>query len=159
MDHIYLDSNILIACYAGDSAEASKKVLVERAFKAFMNLKDIQLCTSMWTLAEAYKVLLANKNLKREDVSVIETQLLHEKRLLNVKLKLIDVSPDSGYDFDEFFFHLRQAIVNHPSGIGDIIHTVIMKNNGISTILTFDEKDDFRGIPDITVLHPRDVKF
>jgi predicted nucleic acid-binding protein len=104
MDHIYLDSNILIACYAGDPAEASKKLLVEHAFKAFMNLKDVQLCTSMWTLAEAYKVLLANKKLKREDVSEIETQLLHEKRLLNIKLKLVDVSPDSGYDFDEFFF-------------------------------------------------------
>jgi predicted nucleic acid-binding protein len=157
MDQVYLDSNILIACYAGDSVEASRKILVEQAFKAFAELKDVQLCTSMWALAEAYKVLLSRKKMKREDVSVIETQLLHEKRLLNAKLKLVDVSPESDYDFDEFFFHVRQAVVSYPSGIADIIHSVIMKNNAITTILTFDEKMDFRQIPGLTVLHPRDV--
>jgi len=33
-----------------------------------------------------------------------------------------------------------------------------MKNNKVSDILTFDEKDDFKSIPDLTVLHPKDVK-
>jgi len=32
-----------------------------------------------------------------------------------------------------------------------------MKNNGIDEILTFDEKDDFKQIPDLTVLHPKDI--
>jgi predicted nucleic acid-binding protein len=44
------------------------------------------------------------------------------------------------------------------SGVGDIIHSVIMKNNGITSILTYDEKDDFKQIPDLTVLHPKDIK-
>ena len=30
-----------------------------------------------------------------------------------------------------------------------------MKNNGIDYILTFDEKDDFKQIPGLTVFHPR----
>jgi predicted nucleic acid-binding protein len=158
MDYIYLDSNILVACYANDSTEAPRRKLVESAFKIFTDLKDVCLCTSMWTLAEAYKVLLMRKKYRPEDVGLIETQLLHEKRLLNVKLRLVDVSPDKEYDFDEFFFHVRQEVVNHPSGIGDIIHSVIMKNNNIGTILTFDEKNDFRNIPGLNVLHPRDVK-
>jgi len=157
MDQIYLDSNILIAWYATDSAESSRKALVQRAFEAFAKLEDTQLCTSMWALAEAYKVLLSKKRMKLEDVSVIETQLLHEKRLLNVKLKLLDVSPERNYDFDEFFFHVRQAVVSYPSGIGDIIHSVVMKNNGINKILTFDEKKDFRQIPGLIVIHPGDV--
>jgi hypothetical protein len=42
--------------------------------------------------------------------------------------------------------------------LGDVIHSVIVKNNGISDILTFDEKDDFKQILDLTVLHPKDVK-
>ncbi len=42
-------------------------------------------------------------------------------------------------------------------GVGDVIHSVIMNNNGGADILTFDEKDDFKKIPDLTVLHPRDV--
>jgi predicted nucleic acid-binding protein len=33
-----------------------------------------------------------------------------------------------------------------------------MKNNGVDQILTFDEKGDFKQIPDLTVLHPKDIK-
>ena len=50
------------------------------------------------------------------------------------------------------------TILAYHSGVGDVIHTVIMKNNGIDSILTFDEKEDFKSIPALTVLHPRDVK-
>ena len=57
-----------------------------------------------------------------------------------------------------FFYHVREGILRYHSGVGDVIHSVIMKNNGVSTILTFDEKDDFKKIPDLTVLHPKDVK-
>jgi predicted nucleic acid-binding protein len=38
-----------------------------------------------------------------------------------------------------------------------MIHSVIRKNNGIADILTFDEKHDFKKIPDLTVHHPRDI--
>ena len=38
------------------------------------------------------------------------------------------------------------------------MHSIIMKNNGIEQILTFDEKDDFKKIPGFTVLHPKDIK-
>ena len=33
-----------------------------------------------------------------------------------------------------------------------------MKNNGISEILTFDEKDDFKQIPGLTVFPPKDIR-
>lgn len=33
-----------------------------------------------------------------------------------------------------------------------------MKNNGITDILTFDEKDDLKQLPGLTVLHPKDIK-
>jgi hypothetical protein len=32
-----------------------------------------------------------------------------------------------------------------------------MKNNGITEILAFDEEDDFKQMPDLTVLHPKDL--
>ena len=69
------------------------------------------------------------------------------------------VSPSPDYDFREFFFHVRRGILAYHSGVGDVIHSVIMKNNGVSDILTFDEKDDFKKIPGLRVIHPRDVKF
>lgn len=76
----------------------------------------------------------------------------------NVKLLLLEVSPDKQYDFAEFFYHVRQGILSYHSGVGDVIHSVIMQNNGINQILTFDEKDDFKQIPGLTVFHPKDIK-
>jgi predicted nucleic acid-binding protein len=96
--------------------------------------------------------------MSRVDVADIEGQLMNERRLKNLKLEIIEVSPEKGYDFTEFFYHLRQGILKYHSGVGDIIHSVIMKNNAITDILTFDEKDDFKQIPGLVVLHPKDIK-
>lgn len=67
-------------------------------------------------------------------------------------------SPEKDYDFAEFFYSVRQGILRYHSGVGDVIHSVIMKNNEITNILAFDEKSDFKQIPDLTVMHPRDVR-
>ncbi len=69
----------------------------------------------------------------------------------------MNVSPKIDYDYTEFFYHIRQGILQYHSGVGDIIHSVVMKNNGIKNILTFDEKGDFKEIPGLTVLHPKDI--
>ncbi len=44
-----------------------------------------------------------------------------------------------------------------PTGVGDSLHTVIMENNDVKNILTFDEKDDFKQIPGLKVFHARDI--
>ncbi len=158
MNRIYLDSNVLIAYYSTDRAEETKKKVVEQAFAVFADLKDVQLCTSMWAVTEMVNILVSRKNLDRGVVAEIESQLVSEKRLGGLKIQIIEVSPRKDYDFAEFFYHVKQGILKYHSGVGDVIHSVIMKNNGISQILTFDEKDDFKQIPDLTVLHPRDIK-
>lgn len=157
-NRIYLDSNILIAYYSADKAEETKRRTVEEAFAVFGDLKDVQLCTSMWAVTEMVNILASRKNLDRGLVAEIESQLVSEKRLEGLKIQIIEVSPKRDYDFAEFFYHVKQGILKYHSGVGDVIHSVIMKNNGISQILTFDEKDDFKQIPDLTVLHPRDIK-
>lgn len=83
---------------------------------------------------------------------------MSERRLKHLRVRLVDVSPQSDYDFAEFFYHVKQGILKYHSGVGDVIHSVIMKNNDIADILTFDEKDDFKQIPDLTVLNPKDIK-
>ena len=93
-----------------------------------------------------------------DKVSQIETDLLNESRLLDLKIHILDVSPKSDYDFTEFFYNIRKGIISHSSGVGDVMHSIIMKNNDIDQILTFDEKDDFKKIPGLTVFHPRDIK-
>jgi predicted nucleic acid-binding protein len=132
--------------------------MLQEAFAVFANLKDVQLCTSMWAVTEMVNILVSRKNLDRGVVAEIESQLVSEKRIRGLKIQIIEVSPRKDYDFAEFFYHVKQGILKYHSGVGDVIHSVIMKNNGISQILTFDEKDDFKQIPDLTVLHPRDIK-
>lgn len=158
MTRIYLDSNILIAHYSTDKAEEDKRKLVDNALAVFSQLKDVQLCTSLWAVTEMVNILTSQKKMDRRDVAEIESQLVNEKRLKNLKIYLLEVSPQKDYDFAEFFFHVRQGILKYHSGVGDVIHSVIMKNNAIVQILTFDEKNDFKQIPDLTVLHPKDVK-
>jgi predicted nucleic acid-binding protein len=158
MRRIYLDTNILVAYYSGDKAEEPKKKMVENALGVFGRLKDIRLCTSIWAVTEMVNVLVSSKKMNRGDVAELESKLVNEKRLQSLKIYFVEVSPQKDYDFVEFFYHIKQGILKYHSGIGDIIHSVIMKNNDINNILTFDEKDDFKQIPDLTVLHPKDIK-
>jgi predicted nucleic acid-binding protein len=158
MKRIYLDSNVLIAHRSTDKEEDAKRKLVGNALGVFAKLKDIQLCTSMWAVTEMVNILVSRKKMDRGAVAEIESQLINEKRLDKTKIYFIEVSPEKDYDFAEFFYHVKQGILKYHSGVGDIIHSVIMKNNDVGTILTFDEKDDFKKIPDLTVLHPKDVK-
>ena len=158
MKQIYLDSNVLIAYFAVDKGEEEKKRWVETALKEFARLKDVQLCTSVWAVTEMVNILVSRKKMDRGEVAEKESQLVNERRLRGLRIHFVRVSPEKDYDFDEFFYHVRQGILKFHSGVGDVIHSVIMKNNGIENILTFDEKDDFKRIPDLTVLHPRDIK-
>jgi predicted nucleic acid-binding protein len=158
MRRIYLDSNILISHFSKDRAEETKRQMVGNALSVFAELRDIQLCTSMWAITEMVNILVSQKKIDRGEVAEIESQLVSERRLADLKIVFLDVSPRKDYDFIEFFYHIRQGILSYHSGVGDIIHSVIMKNNRVSDILTFDEKDDFKSIPNLTVLHPKDVK-
>src|SRR5258708_37487789 len=158
MKRVYLDSNILIAHYSVDKGEHENREMVENVFRIFADLGDVELCTSMWAITEMVNILISRKKVSRGEVAEIESQLTSERRLNSAKVRFVEVSPRKDYDFVEFFYHVRQGILSYHSGVGDVIHSVIMKNNDIGTILTFDEKDDLKKIPRLTVLHPRDVK-
>jgi predicted nucleic acid-binding protein len=158
MKQIYLDSNVLIAYFAVDKGEEEKKQWVETALKEFARLKDVQLCTSVWAVTEMVNILVSRKKMHRGEVAEKESQLVNERRLRGLRIHFVHVSPEKDYDFDEFFYHVRQGILKFHSGVGDVIHSVIMKNNGIENILTFDEKNDFKQIPGLTVLHPKDIR-
>lgn len=159
MKRIYLDSNILIAYYAGDKAEKTKKEATLKALSIFANsANNVRLYTSMWAIAEMANILISNKKIAPEVVHEIENHFTNERRLQGAKVELIQVSPKTDYDFQEFFYHIRQGILKYHSGVGDIIHSVIMKNNELKLILTFDDKDDFKQIPDLTVMRPETVK-
>ena len=158
MRRIYLDSNILISYFATDKAGETKTKLVTDALVVFSQLKDLRLCTSIWAITEMVNILISQKKMPIANVGEIENQLMSERRLKSLKIQLVEFSPDKDYDFSEFFYHMRQSILKYHSGVGDTIYSVIMKNNGITDILTFDEKNDFKQIPGLTALHPKDIK-
>jgi predicted nucleic acid-binding protein len=112
----------------------------------------------MWAITEMVNILVSGKKMDRGEVAELESQLVSERRLKDLKISFAEVSPQKDYDFADFFWHVRQGILKYHSGVGDIIRSVIMKNNGITEILTFDEKDDFKQIPGLTVLHPKDIQ-
>jgi predicted nucleic acid-binding protein len=122
MRRVYLDSNILIAHYSSDAAEETKRKLVENALSVFAELQDIELCTSMWAITEMVNILVSSKKIPHGDVAEIESQLVSERRLNDIKIDFIEVSPRKDYDFTEFFYHVRQGILSYHSGVGDIIH-------------------------------------
>jgi len=130
MRRVYLDSNILIAHYSQDKAEESKQKMVENALSVFGQLRDVDLCTSMWAITEMVNVLISNKKMDRGEVAEIESRLTSERRLKDLKITFLDVSPLEDYDFSEFFYHVREGILKYHSGVGDIIHSVIMKTTG-----------------------------
>lgn len=72
MKRIYLDSNVLIAHFSVDKAEEAKKKLVENALVVFAQLKDVQLCTSMWAITEMVNILVSNKKMDRGQVAEVE---------------------------------------------------------------------------------------
>ncbi len=158
MRSIYLDSSVLIAYFSADRTEETKRGLVRSSVGVFGQLRDARLCTSMWAVTEMVNVLVSAKRMEPGLVAQIENQLINERRLNGLRVDVLDVSPRGDYDFAEFFFHVREGILTYHSGVGDTIHSVIMKNNAVEMILTFDEKDDFKQIAGMTVLHPRDVK-
>jgi hypothetical protein len=61
MKRVYLDSNILIAYYSQDKTEESKRKMVQDALAVFAQLKDSQLCTSMWAVTEMVNILVSRK--------------------------------------------------------------------------------------------------
>ena len=131
MRRIYLDSNILISHFSKDKAEEIKRQMVGNSLTVFGDLRDVQLCTSMWAITEMVNVLVSQKKIDRGEVAEIESQLSSERRLAGLKIHFLDVSPRKDYDFMEFFYHVRQGILSYHSGVGDIIHSVIMKSNDV----------------------------
>ena len=46
MSALYLDSNVLISYYSIDSAEETKRALVQNALTVVAQFEDVELCTS-----------------------------------------------------------------------------------------------------------------
>jgi predicted nucleic acid-binding protein len=158
MNKIYLDSCILIAYFSNNKEEKENKKEVRRILKIFEEL-NAEFYISNWTISEMMNILLSRHKMKNEKVLQFESELLNKSRLGNLKVKILDIEGyKRKYDLKEFLYDIRKNILKYHSGVGDTIHSVIMSNNKIHKIVTFDEKKDFKNIAGLIVLHPRNIR-
>ena len=144
---IYLDTNIFVTFFL--KREGYKKL--ESFFQENRDL-EVKFVTSDWTLTEIVKVLTIEYKITSKKVAEFIQKLQREKRVFETKFLFIEVSKKQGYDFEEFFFQLQKMILQYKGGIADSIHSSIMKNNNINTILTTDSH--FEGMKGIISINP-----
>lgn len=157
MRKIYLDSNILVAFFAdGKNAENERKNIITRAMSNFAQLSNIRIVTSLWAITEMAKILINEKKMSNKIVAQIVNNFVKLPKLGQCEIKIIDVSPRKKYRFNNFFDDIKEKMILYNPGWGDAIHCVIMKNNNIVEILTFDSKKDF-SITGLTVIDPKNV--
>ena len=151
---IYLDACILISYFSNNKEEKNKQQVLKECFKRLEELESVTFFTSHWALAETVNILVCRHEMKESKVAKFEQELLHTERLGNLKVKVLDASLKKDYSVKEYLYHVRKAVIKYHAGVGDSMHWVVIDNHKIDTILTFDNKKDFKQIPGLTVIHP-----
>ena len=147
MKTVYLDTNIFVTFFLKrDGFDKINSFMKE-------NKNDLDLVTSDWTLTEIVKVLANEYKIKSKRVTSFIEELQREKRVFGNKFSFIKVSKKEDYDFEEFFLHLQRMILEYNNGVPDSIHSLIMRNNNIKSILTTNDKD-FQGIKGTIAINP-----
>jgi len=158
MKKIYLDTNIFVALLAkGKSVETDNRKIVKNALKIFSKFGNVRLLTSIWTITEMAKALINQKKMSNKIVASIVNEVVSTNKLAEFEVEILEVHPKKGYGFNNFFDDVREKMILYNPGWGDAIHSVIMKNNNINEILTLDGKKDFKIIPGIIVVDPKDI--
>jgi predicted nucleic acid-binding protein len=158
LKRVYLDTSVLIAEF--DKKEGKHKLLT-KFLDEVKGIKDIELCSSKWALTEMYDRLTKNQIEELKIVKYLK-DLLDKNKIRTSKFKLLDVSPNKNYDFNQFFNDLSKDLVKYKTGkdrpgLGDIIHIRIMKNNRVNKIVTFDTH--FENIQGFTCINPLKTKY
>jgi predicted nucleic acid-binding protein len=140
---VYLDSCILISYFSKSKKEQEKKKTVGRLVQQLKKLSAVEICISPWTITEMVNILIKDHGMTNEEVWQIETSLVNKRRFCDLKIRILDPQDDSkkGYDFKEFFHDIRETNLKYHPGLADSIHIVIMKNNDINFVITFNVKD------------------
>lgn len=158
---IYLDANILVALIAekdGDERLDARRSVAIKALDILNNYGGVVFCVSSWALVEMVKVMINDYGMIPKKVSTLHNAITSTHSISGFEIKLIGVSISKHYSCENLFLDVREIMTNYSPGWGDAIHCVVMRQNKIETILSADEKKDFKIIPGLNLLHPKDVK-
>ncbi len=154
MDNIYLDTNIIVSLYLKDKNYEE----VKSALDTLSNLRDVQFVTSDFSFIETAKVLINTHHEQPKTVAKEINKIQKNSKIGDFVFTILETSPDSTYEFNDFWNDVGQNMNLYNPGWGDSFHCVIMKNNKVKKILSRDEKDDFEIVPGIELMHPRDIR-
>ena len=151
---LYVDTGILVAIYyEGD--KYNKNAL--NFFQKIMKLKNTDIVCSNFCITEFAQVCV-----KKDIFSESETYKISNALLTTLKIdrlypfKMIDAKGKNvNYKFEEFFLDIQSIILETKPRphLADVIHSVIMRNNKIKTIVTYNV-NDFKGIMGIKAYTP-----
>ena len=144
---IYLDACIFIKIFLKESNYEK--------ITNFLNDPDIEFVTSDWTWTEIVRVLIKTKKLSEKKVSNYIQSLIRKKRIGDIPFEIISVSSKENYKCEEFFYEVQETLLKYKGSLGDVMHSVIMKNNKINTILSTDS--EFEGMKGIYVINPLNI--
>lgn len=150
---VYLDSCILISFFSKLEKEKKNKKTVEKILSKLGEFRMIETCISPLVITETINILLNEHKMNNQEVLGMESGLINKKRLGDLKIKILKAKKESqkDYDFEEFLYEIREATLKYHPGFADAMHIVIMKNNGVEFIMTFNPKD-FEGVEGLTVV-------
>ncbi|MAE49253.1 hypothetical protein CMI48_00330 [Candidatus Pacearchaeota archaeon] len=157
MIRAYLDSCILISFFSNSKKEKANKETAESLVNKLSEFSAIETCISPLVIAETVNILLNSHNMSNQEVWEIESRLINRKRLGKLKIKVLNPENESqkDYDLEDFFDDLRETTLKYHPGFADAMHIVIMKNNGVEYIITFNPKD-FEEVEGLTVVPLKD---
>lgn len=154
---LYLDTCIFVACYDQKDGQNQHRRALQTLEKATKS--PIDFYTSDFTFAEFFKSIL-DKKVTESRVMRYYTSLFRDRKILQkYKFTILDTEgEEENYGFDSFFVDVSKMQVDTKPRLhlADSLHAVIMNNNRIKHILTFN-KDDFKNIENIEPITPEDM--
>jgi len=147
---LYLDACIFVAFE--QQKHTSHKIVKECVAK--LNNFDINILSSEWALCEMCGVFVRDFGYSKQRAEKVANRYLEKKKIGEIKIKFINVDTIKNVGYKDFFRFLKeQMITNKQLHLADAIHSIIMSNNKIKTILTTDR--DFGAIKNVTSIHPK----
>ncbi|MBU0460219.1 type II toxin-antitoxin system VapC family toxin [Patescibacteria group bacterium] len=159
---LYLDTCIFVAYYY-DKDSRNKHQRIIDCLEKLKSHKNIQLVTSDFTFTEFLRIVKKLKGFSMKKGYKIVNELTRLNKIgKKYQFKMVegeDIENAKEYTLNDFFVSLQEEILNQKKEIGipDSIHIVVMRNNKLKNILTFDTNNGFNNIKKINAINPNDI--
>ena len=158
MVRVYLDTCLIVGYFHPNEPQRQHQ-RARDFFNRVNDIENIEFCCSHFTITEFTWAYITKPNISDSQAHQIANSLLLTNKIdRRYPFTLLRTYEREEYTFEDFFLDVQTILLNTTPrpGIADAVHATIMKNNGITEIVTFNV-DDFRHIEKITASIPEDI--